>query len=920
MRSLTAASLIASLAPLVALVACASTAARAPQNVVVAPLALKANESKHDEEPSPGFRLPADTRPLAYALHFDLDPEKTSFSGRAIIKVHLDQARRSIFLHARKLTVQTATVNGLAARFAQLTDDGQARLSLDAPIGPGDVEIELAWTARYNDALESVYRVQSEGRWYVFTQFEAISARDSFPCFDEPGFKAPVTLSFTTRTEDIVVANTMPVATAPDGEGRVRTTFQETQALPVYLLAWAVGPLDIVEGKPLPPSGERREPVAIRGITARGHGKDLGVSLDLTLRSLASLERYFGVPYPYGKLDIVAVPDFAAGAMENAGLVTFRDNLLFVDDTSPIGMQKSNIHVIAHELAHQWFGNLVTLAWWDDLWLNEAFASWAQTFVVEELRKDLSATTDARSSADWVMGEDSLVSARQIRQPVLAKGDIINAFDGITYSKGASVIAMFEEYVGSEAFQRGVRAYLQAHAHGTATADDLFDALGAAAGKDVKTPFSTFINKPGVPYLQTRLVCTKDSARLELTQERYLPVGSTGERAQLWHIPVCVRSDASAAASCMLLSERSGALALGARCPKLVHPNADGLGYYRWSLPGDQLQRVGSSLRTLSAGERISFANAVRASAWAASLSFADALAASLPLARDLEPDVANTPYGLLNFAWSELVEPAARPLVLHKLAASYRPVLDDVQLMPRTSDDPRARERRTLALSALSLAEDQQVARALEQLGRAALGIDGAHRRTGAENDGRVHLDTIPADLAAAAIAAAIRGGGEPVWSHAAALLSTESDSLARSYLLSGLGGVEDLALGKRALELSLDARLKVNEVLSPLWGQVGDPRTREQAYAWSRANIDALLARLPGEAGGEIVPVITGGGCSEAAALELDAFVTPRKAKLPGVERALAQALESIRLCAAKKAAHVDSARELFPVPPKR
>lgn len=874
-----------------------ASCASAPAPEMVAPLVAQTSEQKHDEQ-SPGFRLPLDTRPLDYALHFDIDPAQESFTGTANITVQLDTARTSIWLHARGLSVSQATVNGALARFTQVDDDGMARLAIDTPVGPGAVDVKLAWSAKYNASLESVYRVRFDSAWYVFTQFEAIMAREAFPCFDEPGFKAPFTLSFTTKQGDVVVANTSVVASVADGAG-TRTTFDKTQPLPTYLLAFAVGPLDIVQGQALPPTAERQQPVAIRGITAKGKGKDLGVSLDVTLRALASLERYFGIPYPYGKLDIVAVPDFAAGAMENAGLVTFRDSLLFVNAASSIAVQRSNAHVIAHELAHQWFGNFVTLAWWDDIWLNEAFASWAQTRVIEEIRPDLNATVDARGAADWVTGEDSLVSVRQVRQPVLSKGDIITAFDGITYTKGASVIAMFESYAGKDAFQQGVREYLRARAHGTATAADLLAALSKTSGKDISTPFSTFLDQPGVPFVQAKLVCDAKGAQLELSQSRYLPVGSTGDRDKTWQLPVCAR--AGTATSCALLSERTGALALGAQCPKVLMPNADGLGYFRWSLPGDQLKALSSSLKALTPGERISFGNAVRASAWAGSLSFADALAASNPLARDLEPAVADTPLSLYTFAWSELVEVQARPKVMKALADLYRPVLHEVKLRPQANEDPRVRDRRTLAVSALLLADDPQVSAQLVKLGRAALA------------GGKVNLAAVPADLAGQAIAAAIKAGGAQGFSEAAAMLSTESDSITRQYLLAGLGGVDDLPRGQLALALALDARLKVNEIMIPLRGQLSDPRTREQAWAFSRTHVDALLTRLPESAGGEILPHIAGGGCDEGAAVDLAAFLQQYQA-LPGLERTLAQALEEIRLCAARAALHRASARQLF------
>jgi alanyl aminopeptidase len=866
------------------------------------------------DEPSPGFRLPADTHPLDVKLALDVDPSTATLSGTETIRVHLDVARRTLWLHGKGLTVTRAVVDGRPARWAQVDDDGLARLSLDAPVGPGDVDIELAWTAPFNESLEAVYRVQADGEWYAFTQFEAISARESFPCFDEPGFKNPWTLSLTHRPSDVAVANTAEVSSTASAGGKVTTTFRRTAPLPVYLVAFAVGPLEIVDGAPLPPSDVRPQPLPIRGVAVKGRAARMKASLDVAAKCLASLERWFGIGYPYEKVDIVAVPDFSAGAMENAGLVTFRDNLLFVDATSPLGLQRGNVHVIAHELAHQWFGDYVTLAWWDDIWLNEAFATWTQSVVVNDVRPDFYPITSARSDADWVMAhDDSLMSARQIRQPIVSQGDILTAFDGITYDKGAAVIEMFRAYAGEDAFQKGVREYMKAHAHGTATAGDLLAALSSSSGKDIAGPFNSFLEQPGVPFVTAKLVCDaqKKSAVVELEQQRFLPVGSTGDRAKLWQVPVCVRAGDGKKAwstTCTLLTKAAGALELSS-CPKVIHPNADGRGYYRWSMPADQLAALSSSIGALSPGERISYANAIRAAVSSASLPFEDALAAAAPLAKDDEPDVAGVPAELLAFAWRELVDDVSRPRVAKKIVELYQPVLDKVKLMPGKNEDARVRDRRTLALDALADdAEDPATLAALAKMGRAVLGLDGPTA------DHKLHVDQAPPDLVGMAIEAAVRAGGPAVWDDVNARLASETDSQNRAWLLGALAAVVDPALSARARDLVTDPRLKVNEVMRPLWHQIGDVRTAEATWAWLPSHYDALVARLPrSEADVDVVSSLSG-FCSEARATEVEAFFSKLTSRTPGLDRALAQTVESIRLCAARKTAHTASARKLF------
>ncbi|HME71371.1 MAG TPA: M1 family metallopeptidase [Myxococcota bacterium] len=898
--------------PLPHVIVAFALAALAAEPTVAAVKVVKPAPAVAAEEPSPGFRIPVGEKPLEYSLSFDIDPSKESFTGKETVRVHLDIAQKTVWLHGRGLEVQGAKIAGQAARYKQIDDDGMARLSLDALVGPGDVDVEIAWTARFNDALQGIYRVQSEGSWYVFTQFEAVSARDGFPCFDEPGFKTPFSLSLNIPEGDHVVANTHEARSQEIEDARVHVEMAKTDPLPVYLLAFAVGPFDIVDGETLPPSALRKEPLPIRAVATKGHGAQLRKSLDVAAKALTNLEEWFDYGYPFHKMDILAVPDFAAGAMENAGLVTFRDSLLFADDKSSIGLQKANVYVIAHEFAHQWFGDLVTLAWWDDIWLNEAFATWMEAPIAAAIRPDFHVATDMRSGLDAVTADDSLVSARQIRQPVLSKGDIINAFDGITYTKGASVIEMFASYMGRAQFQLGVRNYIQEHAFGTATAKDLLGALSKAGGSDIATPFSTFLDQPGVPYVEVKLVCDagKKGSSLELEQSRFLPIGTTGDRARTWQVPVCVRTDAATVPVCTLLSSKTGALALSG-CPKWVHPNADGVGYYRWELPPDQLRSLSSSLTILSPGERISFANAVRAGFDAATLRFADALDAALPLALDEEPSVAKTPLGFLGFAREDLVEPAARAQVEAKIAATYRPVLDKVKLDPRNGEDPRARERRTVALGALVWgAEDRATLDTLAKRGRPVLDLDG-------KTDRKVHLDKINGDLANAAIYAAVRQGGVSAWDYVAALVSRETDSVVRAYLLGALCGTHDPALSAKALELTLDPHLKVSEVLTPLAHQAGDFHTREAAWTWLQAHYDGVMRRLPEQNGGDRITSIFRGFCSEDKAQEVDSFFTPKKAKTPGMERSLATTLESIRLCAAKKRAHEESAKEMFSSP---
>lgn len=859
-----------------------------------------------DEAPARA-RLPRGVEPRAQAIHLELDPKQERYRGRVVIDVALDRPRRTVWLNARELTVDSAVVVGgtpQSARFT-ITDpvEGFARLDVDAPIPAGPARIELDFSAAFRADLQGLYRVFLDDDWYVFSQFEALSAREAFPCFDEPGFKIPFSISVKHQRGDVVVANTRRIRQEVRADG-MTVFFAETKPLPTYLLAFVVGPVDIVQGPVLPPTSLRENTLSIRGLAPRGRGHLLKTSLERTAAVLVDQEQAFGLPYPYDKLDIVAVPDFGAGAMENAGLVTFRDTLLYVDDTSAIAAQKGNLGVIAHELAHQWFGNLVTMGFWDDLWLNEAFATWMAARTVHRVRPDFDGAFDLRETGAWAMGEDSLTSARRIREPIENRGDIDNAFDGITYSKGAAVIAMFEEWIDRErgpgTFLRGVRRYLDEHRHGTGTTADFLASVSAAAGVDIAAPFSTFLDQPGVPVVTASCTVQHDKAGVEIAVERFLPVGSTGSTAARFSLPVCVRpleGKASDVARCALVDGK-GRIDLGrTTCPKALHGNADGAGYYRFTMSEPAMTALAKTLPAMTAGERLAFGHALLASFERASMPFDALLASALPLAGDDETSIAMVPYALMAFGRDRVVDDAARARVDALIARTYQPALNRLGLVDRPKDTPRDRERRA-ALIGLLVDANPTLARQLA----------GAARRW---------LDTPHDDLAKDALPHALRALVRIEVKDAAAFdallgrAKREPDPRVRGYILRALASTREPALLDKAIGLVFDEGLRVNEKAVGLWAQGGDPRTAAHTFAAMRERYDAIAGELPEDWRARF-PDVAAGLCSDADADAVSAFFGPKQKTTPGLDRGLAQTVEQIRLCAARVRAHAERARK--------
>jgi cytosol alanyl aminopeptidase len=759
--------------------------------------------------------------------------------------------------------------------------------------------------------LKGLYRVEAGGDSYAFTQFEAISARNAFPCFDEPGFKTPFELWVTVPADDVAASNTKVIAYDVTGDDK-RVHFAQTKPLPTYLLALAVGPLDVVDAAPIAANSVRAEPLALRGLCVKGKGKLLAHALAEVAPTLSALENYFGIAYPYDKLDVVAVPDFAAGAMENAGLVTFRDWLLLIDPLqSNEGQRRASSFVLAHELAHQWVGDLVTMHYWDDIWLNEAFATFMEYKIVAGIHPEYKPELELEDDMQEAMESDSRVTARMIRQPITSTHDIQNAFDSITYSKGGGVIAMFERYLGAAAFQKGVHAYLAAHAFGNATTEDLLAALSSSSGNDITAPFMSFLTQVGVPLLDAKLECSDGKAgELTLQQSRYLPLGSSGNTKERWSIPVCARYQNAAGMreSCTLLSEAKGSLALTGGCANWLLPNADGAGYYRFTLPSADLEKLRTQgLHKLSARERLTLVKALRAGFENGSVSANDWLGSMPAFAADSERAVATAPIEFLAGVRDRWLTDKTRPALEAFVRKLYGPVQERLGFRERKGDTGEIKLLRAQAMRAVAELGDDSVSRKrLAGMGRQYLGIGG---------DEQLHPDAVSSDLADAAVAMFVEDGADEEFDAVYQRLLKTEDAALRSRFLHALCAVHD-ARSEKALALTLDPALRVNEVLVPLHGQLWDWRTRDVAYSWFEQHFDAIAKRIPESSMGG-TPWLATAFCDAALIPRLKTFFAPRIEKFQGGPRSLEGAIETLQLCSALMSAQRESVEAFFAKP---
>ncbi|HEX4420833.1 MAG TPA: M1 family metallopeptidase [Kofleriaceae bacterium] len=883
-------------------------------------------------EPTPLGPLPADVHPTHEALALTIDPEAAGLRGTADIALHLDRPRRQIWLHGRDLRVsfaELATLPGhngapdgsaartgdlrspsthvIPARWDQADPSGVVRIVLPAEVS-GDVLLRVAFEADYDPQLVGVYRVKTRSGPAVFSKFEAIYARRAFPCFDEPAFKIPYDVTLTVPAGAAVVGNMPIAAVAAVDPGHQRVTLATTPPLPSYLIAFAVGPFD-TRATTLAASLLRPAALPIGAVAIRGRGDDTAFALGLEPALVAEQERYFGVAFPFPKLDLVAVPDFQSGAMENAGAITFRDSLLLVDDkVTSLDQRIAVASVLAHETAHQWFGDLVTMRWWNDLWLNEGFATFLAARTLEAVRPELEAELGAANRVNTVMRIDSLASARRIRQPIETPHDITNAFDGITYDKGAAVLGMVAHFVGDEPFRRGLHALLTAHASGSITTDELIGALSAAAGRELAPLVASFLDQPGVPVVTATPACLAGKGSVGLRQARWRPAGSLLAADATWVIPVCVRAGIGPRIvdACTVLDAPAGSLALPG-CPDWVLPNAQAAGYYRSTLPVADLSRLrGLGLPRLAVAERVMLGRDLEAAFDSAALPGDDVLRALEPFARDRHGAVATVPLGL----WGDLdeffVDAGQRAALRAKLGRLTAPVVAALGWTPAVSEPAWRRLLRGALFGFLAAQDQPAVLAEAARRGRRLLGLDRDHVR---------HPDAVAPDLAGIALAAAARTGGAVEFDAIAAELAHSDDAQVRQRLLAALASARDPALLGRALDLAIapgpsgsgPAGLRGNERIAVLTRLLGKVATRDLAWRWLVAHYDALMPLLPDRFGGFIPSSIA--LCDPQHAAEVRAFFTPRVDKLTGGPRNLAQALERADQCAARVAAQHDA-----------
>ncbi|MEY2883051.1 MAG: hypothetical protein RL490_775, partial [Pseudomonadota bacterium] len=690
-----------------------------------------------------------------------------------------------------------------------------------------------------------------------------------------------------------VPSNVKAFANAPETGTTVKgamTThhFAPTKPLPTYLVAAGVGPFDVVAAV-APPNAVRKEPLDFRVIGTKGQAPRMEITAREGPKLLALLEDYFGSRYPYEKLDFLASP-IQGGAMENAGLIIYSDDLILLDKDAPPGQLRSFGEVAAHEMAHQWFGDLVTPTWWTDIWLNESFAEWMGKKVGDQWRPDLGIGVSELDEAFGAMNTDSLGRGRPIHQTIDRNDQVTSAFDGITYQKGAHVVSMFESYVGSEKFRDGVRLHMKRHAYGNASAEDFFASVSDAAGDPKVVPaLRSFTDQTGVPVVRVG----ETPAGISLAQSRYVPLGiATDRMMRQWAIPMCLSRGEGK--TCTMLEAQSATLPPLVGTQAALMPNANGAGYYRFS-PEGGWQPLIAAAPSLPARDAMTVADSLWADFAAGKTDFATVAAGADALARNKERLAAIAlGYNIKGNLGSGLLTEAQRPQYRRMMASIYGPRLAALGLDPARDAhkaDPMQQQLLRSSLTGLLATEarDPAVRAKLNNAAKAWLAGDKAA------------LDPVYRQLA---LAVAVQENGVPFMEDLSKRLIASNDPLFRAQASVAMGYADTPEQVTAAQRLALAPGMQSLETVRMIGALGSQPAARDSTVAFVNANFPRLMESFPGFAKTSIIRLYSG-YCDTADIAKVEAAVRPKLAAIGGGELELAQTKERIAQCAALKEA---------------
>ncbi|RRA47698.1 M1 family metallopeptidase [Acidipila sp. EB88] len=827
-------------------------------------------------------RLPVVATPQHYQLALTPDLAKATFTGQETIDLVLQAPASTITLNAADITFQTVSADGQTAQVSEDANKEQATFAFAKPLPAGHVALKIQYAGVLNSMLRGFYLSKTAKRNYAVTQFEPTDARRAFPSFDEPAYKATFDVSLTVDKGDTAISNTNVVSDTPANGGTKHTLrFATTPKMSTYLVAFLVGDFVCTSGE--------SDGVPIRACATPDKLALTPYAVKAAEFVLHYYDTYFGIKYPMPKLDMIAIPDFEAGAMENFGAITYRETDFLVDENhASDGAKQTVAMVVAHEMAHQWFGDMVTMQWWNNLWLNEGFATWMESKPVAAWHPEWNIPEHEAASLDSTLALDAQAVTRTIRAEANTPDEINEMFDGITYQKGGAVLGMVESYLGKEQFRKGVHNYLQAHMFGNATAEDFWGAQTAASGKPVDKIMESFIGQPGVPLLS---FSEPASGHVTATQTRFYGSAAAqqahaSDPAQSWTVPVCIKGGAQ---DCPLLSSASGSLPVAAS--PLFFANARGEGYYRSEYPTAVEQKLVEQVETgLTPAERISLIGDQWAQVRAGKAKIGGTLDLAVAAHSDASAAVTGTMLSALRSINARLLAtPAERQKFAMWVRATYKPQLATLG-MPAANEAPNTSELRAELFGLVGgIGQDPQTIAQAKQL-------VGQYMQD---------QNSVQPTLLQAAAQVAAQHGDATFFSQLQHVFETDNNPQHAEQALGLLASFEDPALTERAMAYAASSKVRNQDAIGVFGRALNSPATRDAAWAYIQNNWPAVSAQLTEMNGGYIVRA-AGSFCSAEKADEVKNFFTahPVHASARGFEIAQAQIKDCVEFRSAQQA----------------
>ena len=829
------------------------------------------------------FRLDPSLRPTDVDVHVNVNPQQgPGFNGSVSIMLRSESKRRKIELHAVDLRVSQARVHVKGAvhpgKIISHPERETIEIRFPEELPEGATRLELSFAGKLRKDLCGLYGATVDDRQYAFTQLEASDARRFFPCFDEPAMKARFRISVSTAARNAVISNNPEARVQRHDDGRKTVHFERTPLMSSYLVALAVGELECSE----PTYAGSTE---IRVWHVPGKGDLTAFALEAARETLVRLEDYFDIPYPYEKLDLVAVPDFEFGAMENAGAVFFRETLLLTDPhTVTLAEKKRAAEVICHELAHMWYGDLVTMAWWDDLWLNEAFATWMAYSIVDQWKPEWNMWHEFQHHRAIALSLDSLRNTHPIYATVRTPDEANANFDTITYEKGASVVQMIERYLGFEAFREGVRHYISRHRESNAVAADLWHALGSASGEDVESVVRVWLEEEGYPVVSVRRKTKEGSEVLELTQERFTerPLPKSTKKGSRWAIPWVGRLGERSGETREirhLITHKRDHVDLAGVNPEFIYGNAGEGGFFRPLHSADELRKLESNLASLSVVERVGLVDHQWALVRAGRSPLRDLLGLIGSLGSESDPDVLATIERPLTTLANRLAPEISKdsPIRLRRwIRKTFGSQWSELGWEPASTESGDRRVQRARILSLVG-----------------GLGREEELRAQASEHCQRYLSDrrSLDPNLADIVIAISAANGNEELYETILGAMRDAHTPQEQRRFLMALADFSTPRLIDHTLRLTLTPEVATQDVVFLLYRLLENSAATERTWAFTQKRWSSLSQRMPDRLAGRLLAALPLLG-TRAYRTEVASFF--RDHPLPSSDRLLRQALE--------------------------